>query len=109
MSRAKPIIVIGVLLAGLYVASQVSPWRSTGPAAPQRAAERTTQPPRPQETFRLVHAQGNEETEAERGLSRAECERRRDELKMVATQLGTYNEALGLGSITCLPESAFAP
>lgn len=60
------------------------------------------------ETYRLIHAVGNAENEAARGLSKAECESRKIELKAVAEGLGTYSEALGNGSITCLPESLFA-
>ncbi len=59
------------------------------------------------ETYRLIHAIGNEEHEAARGLSKSECEARKAELKSVATALGTYNESTGYGSITCLPESVF--
>jgi len=61
-----------------------------------------------EETYRLVHAIGNTESEVARGLSQGECRRRRDEMKEVATALGTYNEPAGRGSITCLPESFFA-
>jgi len=53
------------------------------------------------ETFRLVHAIGNTEKESARGLSKSECEWRRDEKKQVAAALGVG------GSITCLPESLF--
>lgn len=60
------------------------------------------------ETYRLVHAIGNAENIAAEGLSQAECHQRRDELKETAAALGTYNEATGYGSITCLPESIFA-
>ena len=65
-------------------------------------------PREPEEKYRLVHAIGNTERVAARGLSQSECHRRRDELKDVATALGTYNEATGYGSITCLPESFFS-
>jgi len=60
------------------------------------------------ETYRLIHAIGNVENESGRGLSKSECEVRKKELKVVAEALGTYNERLGVGSITCLPESIFA-
>lgn len=60
---------------------------------------------RPQETYSLVQALGNTENVAAQGLSKADCEMRRDELKQVAAALGTYNEATGHGSITCLPDS----
>jgi len=60
-----------------------------------------------EETYRLTHALGNDEREIARDLSKAECEARKKEYKAVATQMGTYNEAAGKGSITCLPESYF--
>lgn len=63
---------------------------------------------RTQETYRLIQAIGNTERESARGLTKGECERRRDELKAVATGVGTYDEATGHGSITCLPESFFS-
>lgn len=53
------------------------------------------------ETFRLVHAIGNTEMESARGLSKSECEWRRDEKKQVGAAMGVG------GSITCLPESLF--
>lgn len=59
------------------------------------------------ETYRLLHAIGNAEQVAARGLTKDECEARKKELKAVATQVGTYSEALGVGSITCLAESLF--
>lgn len=59
------------------------------------------------ESYRLVHAIGNDEQIAAKGLSIAECETRKRELKKVATALGTYDESTGYGSITCLPESIF--
>jgi hypothetical protein len=61
------------------------------------------EPPK-RETYALVHAIGNAENVAARGLSKAECESRKADLKATATALGTYNEARGFGSITCLPE-----
>ena len=59
------------------------------------------------EGYRLVHAIGNDEHIAAKDLTRAECEAQKRELKKVATALGTYDEATGHGSITCLPESIF--
>lgn len=53
------------------------------------------------ETYRLVHAIGNSERVSAKGLSKAECERRKAELKAVASALGAG------GSITCLPERIF--
>jgi len=60
------------------------------------------------ETYSLVQATGNTEHISAKGLSKAECETRRDELKAVASALGTYSELTGRGSITCLPDSVFA-
>lgn len=59
------------------------------------------------ETYRLVHAIGTTENVSAKGLDKEECEIRKKELKIVATALGTYNEATGYGSITCLPDSLF--
>ncbi len=59
----------------------------------------------PEETYQLVQALGNAEHVAGRGLTKTECESRKVDLKATATALGTYNEATGHGSITCLPES----
>ncbi len=70
------------------------------------SASQTTASPAP-ETYRLIQAIGDTEHESARGLSKAECESRKSELKKVATTLGTYDEKTGAGSITCLPESLF--
>lgn len=59
------------------------------------------------ETYRLVHAIGNSENISAKGLSKDECERRKRDLKKVATALGAYDEQTGYGSITCLPDSFF--
>lgn len=59
------------------------------------------------ETYRLIHALGNSEREVARGLSKGECTVRKRELIATAEALGTHNEKLGIGSITCLPESVF--
>ncbi len=59
------------------------------------------------ETYRLVHAIGDAEKVVAKGLSKPDCETRKRELKNVATALGTYNERLGIGSISCLPDSLF--
>lgn len=59
------------------------------------------------ETYSLVHAIGNSENVAAKGLTKAECETRKSELKKVAEALGTYNERTGRGSITCLPDSLY--
>ncbi len=57
------------------------------------------------ETYRLIHAIGNTEREVARDLSKDECRVRKQELIEVAEALGIHNERLGIGSITCLPES----
>lgn len=59
------------------------------------------------ETYRLIHAIGNDESDVARDLSQRECEVRKREYKGVAEALGTYSERLGVGSITCLPEEFF--
>ena len=59
------------------------------------------------ETYRLIHAIGNEESEAARDLSKAECDAMKADRVAVAEALGLHSEKLGVGSITCLPESIF--
>lgn len=59
------------------------------------------------EPYRLIHTIGSTERVTAKELSKAECEKRKAELKIVAAALGTYNEAAGHGSITCLPDSLF--
>lgn len=66
-------------------------------------------PATPFETYYLVHAIGNEERVNASGLSKAQCETEKAQLKEVATALGAYNEATGYGSITCLPSSMWSP
>ena len=66
-------------------------------------------PTAPSETYYLVHAIGNEERVNASGLSKAQCESEKAQLKEVATALGAYNEATGYGSITCLPASMWSP
>lgn len=106
MSRLPAIAGVGVLIAGAWAFAQVSPLRQTGPAPMQVQAKPAAQQTQSNtETYRLVQTRGNEEYESARGLSKRDCEARRDKLKTIATALGTYNEALGVGSITCLPES----
>lgn len=77
------------------------------PAPSSRYSGGSSSPSRSTETYRLVHAIGNTENVSARNLSKPECERRKADLKATATALGTYNEATGYGSITCLPESYF--
>ncbi len=89
-----------VFCAGLFIAIYVFTNASDGGSDPANN--------RP-ETYRLIQAIGNSEHESARGLSKAECEARKSDLKKVATALGTYDENTGLGSITCLPESSFKP
>ena len=59
------------------------------------------------ETYRLVHAIGNTERYVAKGLSKRACNERKIEYIKVAEGLGTHSESLGIGSITCLPESLF--
>lgn len=54
------------------------------------------------ETYRLVHAIGNDETEIARGLTESECRSRKKDNAIVAITLGVS------GSYSCLPESLFA-
>lgn len=75
-----------------------------GEGNPRQASRQSAPEP---ETYRLIFAIGNEESEIEGWLSEDECHERRDELKATADALGAYNEAAGFGSITCLPESLF--
>jgi len=57
--------------------------------------------------YRLVHAIGNTEKIVAKNLSKPECEARKREQIRVAEALGVHSEKLGIGSITCLPESLF--
>lgn len=59
------------------------------------------------ETFRLVHAIGNDETIVARGLTERECQAMKRDRIAIAEKLGIHSERLGGGSITCLPESLF--
>lgn len=59
------------------------------------------------ETYRLVHAIGNSEKIIAKALSKSECDVRKREHIKIAEALGLHNERLGIGSITCLPESLF--
>lgn len=61
----------------------------------------------PTDKYRLVHAIGNNETIVARGLSKQDCETRKEDNITVAEALGIHSERLGIGSITCLPESLF--
>lgn len=53
-----------------------------------------------EESFRLVHAIGNNERILARGLSKSECERRKLEHEAITAILSG-------GSVACLPESVF--
>ncbi|MGQ2989521.1 MAG: hypothetical protein ACT7A5_32125 [Ferrovibrionaceae bacterium] len=83
-------------MRGLVIAAAAVLIGSCGPP-PSSKAER----------YRLVHAVGNDELVLAGNLTKAECEGRREDRKRSATAAGTYNEATGYGSITCLPESLF--
>lgn len=54
-----------------------------------------------EETYRLVHAIGNNERINAGGLTKRDCETRKQEALTVAVALGTG------GSITCLPDGSF--
>jgi len=92
-------VAVVAIFGAIFVLSKVPPSRTSTSTETTTAAK--------SETYRLIHAIGNNENEAARGLSKAECDRRKQDLKVVATSLGTYNESTGYGSITCLPESSF--
>lgn len=59
------------------------------------------------ETYRLVHAIGNDEKIAAKGLTKADCEAMKKDNIAVAEALGVHSQSLGIGSITCLPDSSF--
>ena len=59
------------------------------------------------ETFRLVHAIGNEERVIAKGMSKRDCEAKKREHIAVAEAIGVHSERFGIGSITCLPDSLF--
>ncbi|MEX4006944.1 hypothetical protein [Neoaquamicrobium sediminum] len=59
------------------------------------------------ETYRLVHAIGNDETVVAKDLTHGECQIRKQDNIAIAEALGIHSERLGIGSITCLPESLF--
>lgn len=109
MANFKAIAGIGALVFVLYVAAQVSPLRSQSesPADTDIRPSIAASTRQPVETYRLIHAIGNSESIVGRGLSEGECDTQKAELKVTATALGTYNEALGRGSIACLPEGTF--
>lgn len=77
--------------------------------APRNFFSTMTRPPVPtiQDKFNLIFALGNTEKISATGLTWAECEKRKKELKQAAEGLGTYNEKLGIGSITCISEHAY--
>lgn len=81
-----------------------------GIAALSRFGTQTHSVPRAQkapEAYRLVHAIGNDESIVAEGLSKYDCEARKKDNIAVAEALGIHSERLGIGSITCLPESLF--
>lgn len=59
------------------------------------------------EEYRLVHAIGNTEHVVEKGLTKAQCEGLKKERIAIAEAMRIHSEKLGIGSITCLPESFF--
>ncbi len=60
------------------------------------------------ETYRLIHAIGNSEKVIAKGLTKQACEEMKRDRVAIAEALGIHSEKLGIGSITCLPESLFA-
>lgn len=63
--------------------------------------------PKPEEGYNLIFTLGNTEKISASGLTWAECEKRKKELKLTAEGLGTYSERLGHGSIVCISDSAY--
>lgn len=59
------------------------------------------------ESYRLVHAIGNDEKTIAKELSKQDCEAMKKDRVAIAEALGIHSERLGIGSITCLPESLF--
>lgn len=105
-ARSKPgfgriALLIVAMIIGAIVISKVDKTAAPTHTSPTSFVGAKT------ETYRLIQAVGTSENEAARGLSKTECERRKQDLKVVSTSLGTYNERTGYGSITCLPESSF--
>jgi hypothetical protein len=109
MSRAKGVLAVSALIFAAWAFAQMSPWRVTEPREQvRRQPLEQSSPSVKTETYRLVQSIGNEERETARNLSKADCERQKNELQAVGEAVGAYNERLGRGAITCLPESFFA-
>lgn len=85
----KVLLAVAVVLGAIY-------FLRDDVGAPRSSSNRNA------ETYRLVHAIGNTERVNATGLSKSECEMRRDDAKIVAVSIGDG------GSITCLPESLFS-
>lgn len=93
--RLKAAVILAAIIGVAYYAGDDSQSSATRVAAEA-------------ETYRLVHAIGNEETIVAKGLTKRECEIRKKDNIAVAEALGIHSERLGIGSITCLPESLFS-
>lgn len=64
--------------------------------------------PQDSETYRLIHAIGNNEKIVAYALSKNDCDIRKKDNIAVAEAIGVHGEMLGIGSIVCLPDSGFA-
>ena len=94
--RLKGIMILGLIIAAGYVGTHTN---NDPPPIPA---------PAPAETYSLVHAIGNDETIVANGLSKRECEAKKRDHIAISEALGIHSEKLGIGSITCLPDSIFA-
>lgn len=94
-------LIRALLVIGAIAVVGVVYWHSQGEQPGRPPA------PKPPETYRLVHAIGNDETVIATGLSKRECETRKADRIALAEALGIHSERLGIGSITCLPDSLF--
>ena len=92
----RALLVIGAVVAGVVALSHGREQTHSAPPAKQEP-----------EKYRLVHAIGNNEKVVATGLSKRDCEARKVDNITIATALGTHSEQLGVGSVTCLPDSLF--
>lgn len=86
--RLKAVVILAAIIGAAYYAGGDSQSSATRVAAEA-------------ESYRLVHAVGNNETVMAKGLTKSECEARKKDNTTVAAALGAG------GSITCLPETLF--
>lgn len=94
----RVLLVFGLVIAAIAVLSRFGEQSYPSHAVPTQEKE----------TYSLVHARGNDETIVAKGLSQRDCNDRKKDNIAVAEALGIHSERLGVGSITCLPESVFS-